>query len=219
MAGGWRVGFRRVVAGRVEVGLLVLTAPAVLVPGRPTAPGRETWTAVAAAAVVYLRVVAGATVVAVVVVTVVVKSLGIQSGTQQNAGGGWCFATLSGGRESRSDFWGEMSAKKLTLRLPHTQKKALPPWHGDSHAPRQSCVPGAAIRLSFLEKSAFQVYQHEIVRASLAIPSRVPVRAHFPGPWAVSHRHVPCAVEERSNFTPRYGLPELRTSPGTRTNL
>lgn len=126
MAGGWRVGFRRVVAGRVEVGLLVPTAPAVLVPGRPMAPGRETWTAVAAAAVVYLRVVAGATVVAVVVVTVVVKSLGIQSGTQQNAGGGWCFATLSGGRESCSDFGGEMPAKKLTLRLLHTQKKSPP---------------------------------------------------------------------------------------------
>lgn len=99
------------------------------------------------------------------------------------------------------------------------KKKALPPWHGDSHAPWQICVPGAAICLSFLEKSAFQVYQREIVRASLATPSRVPVRAHFPGPWSVSHRHVPCAVEERSNFTPRYGLPELRTSSGTRTNL
>lgn len=78
---GWRVGFRRVVAGRVEVGLLVLTAPAVLVLGRPAVSGRRMWPVVAAAAVVYLRVVAGAMVVAVVVVTVVVKSLGIQSET------------------------------------------------------------------------------------------------------------------------------------------
>lgn len=80
VAGGWRVGFRRVVAGRVKVGLLVLAAPTILVLGRPAKSWRRTWAVVAAAAVVYLRVVAGAMVVAVVVVTVVVKSLGIQSG-------------------------------------------------------------------------------------------------------------------------------------------
>jgi len=113
VVGGWRVGFRRVVAGRAEVGLLVLTTPDVLALGRPAASGRRTWAVVAAAAVVDRRVVAGAMVVAVVVVTVVVKSRGIQSERQQNAGGGWCFATLSGSRESHSSFWGDVVAERL----------------------------------------------------------------------------------------------------------
>lgn len=84
--GGWRVGLRRAVVGRVDVGLLVLTGAASLALGWPATSWCRTWAVVAAEAVVCLRVVAGAMVVAVVVVTVVVKSLGIQSGRQQRAG-------------------------------------------------------------------------------------------------------------------------------------
>lgn len=105
---------------------MVLPAPAILALGRPAASGRRTWTVVAAAAVVYLRVVAGAMVVAVVVVTVVVKSLGIQSETQQNAGRTRCFATLSGGRGSRWGFWGEMAAGRHGPTLLHAQKPKSP---------------------------------------------------------------------------------------------
>lgn len=82
VAGGWRVGFLRVVAGMVAVGLLVVTGAAILLLGFPMVSGCRTWVVVA---VVNLRVVAGAMVVAVVVVVVVVKSLGIQSGTQHGA--------------------------------------------------------------------------------------------------------------------------------------
>lgn len=91
-------GLRRGAAGSVELGLRVLRGPGSLVLARTAASWRKPCAVVAAEAVVYLRVVAGAMVVAVVVVTVVVKSLGIQSGRQQRAGRGWGFAKCSGER-------------------------------------------------------------------------------------------------------------------------
>lgn len=196
MAGGWRVGLRRVVAGKVEAGLLVLAAPAVLVLGRPAASGRRTWTVVAAAAVVYLRVVAGAMVVAVVVVTVVVKSLGIQSETQQNAGRAGCFAALSGGRESRSGFWDEMAAERFgwtalpgyrTPKSPTALSSPLSEPQGSQLELRvqQSC----GHEPFFPGKSAFWVYQHEIPWAGLAAPSAIPGRVRYPGLRAASPRH------------------------------
>lgn len=172
------------------MGLLVLAAPAVLVLGRPTASGRRTWTVVAAAAVVYLRVVAGAMVVAVVVVTVVVKSLGIQSETQQNAGGGWCFATLSGGRESCSGFWGEMAAERLG-------RMALPGYRmPKSPLPSTLWAPGLLLH-GPAYKSGSCLHRTRVCTGHSSIAPQCCLSSH-PGMWvAMLPGRAACPVQVR----------------------
>lgn len=97
----------------MELGLRVLRGPGSLVLVRTAVSWRKPCAVVAAEAVVYLRVVAGAMVVAVVVVTVVVKSLGIQSGRQQRAGRGWGFAKCSGERGKGGWGWGKEGEGRL----------------------------------------------------------------------------------------------------------